>query len=238
MSLLNGMRQPAQCRADEPAAIARGRGLEAARHRVVGDPARAAVADAAPVKRKVQILRRPIEATVTAAERVSRIDALHREFDVFPAGAAASKGSEPQIGSEGAIDAERAAIGDVGRGQHHAVSVLLALAAKATRPDGRVVIRRCGGRGLAEHTSRLSEDAGFCRQCSLWKRRGSANIIFGCTKGKWCLRTKLPHFGLSDSLNFVDNTRSCEALCSREHYEQNQDVSLFILRLREIHLIA
>jgi hypothetical protein len=62
--------------------------------------------------------------------------------------------------------------------------------------------------------------------------------LFGCTKGKWCLRTKLPHFGLSDSLNFVDNTRSCEALCSREHYEQNQDVSLFILRLREIHLIA
>jgi len=35
-------------RADEPAAIARGRGLKTARHRVVGNPARAVVIDAAP----------------------------------------------------------------------------------------------------------------------------------------------------------------------------------------------
>jgi hypothetical protein len=91
----------------------------------------------------------------------------------------------------------------------------------------------------AEQTIRVSEGAGFRKQCCFWKRRESANIILDRAKGKQCLRTKLfPHSGLPDSLNFFDNTRSCETLCSREHYEQNQGVSLFIRRLRRIHLIA
>jgi 3-methyladenine DNA glycosylase Tag len=51
-------------------------------------------------KRSAGLLRwrSQIEAAVTAAERVGRIDALHGKFDIFWTGAAAGKSPEAQIG--------------------------------------------------------------------------------------------------------------------------------------------
>src|SRR5215469_124340 len=99
------LRPVSDLRADEPAAVACGRALQPVRNRVVGDLARALVVDAAAVERKIQILRDPVEAPVSAAEHVSGVDRLHVELDRLAARASADECAKPQIAAERAIDA-------------------------------------------------------------------------------------------------------------------------------------
>lgn len=97
--------------------------------------------------------------------------ASHVGVDCLAARAGADKGAEAEIAAERAIDTHGATERGIARRQNVAIGVLLALAAKARRPNRRVVIGRRGRGRFADDRTRAGRRVGHRDRRYAGKRR-------------------------------------------------------------------